>query len=58
MENTTAKTRTGFVYNSSSEGAQVYTDDFRAYEALKRLAHETVKEYVDGEAHINGMESS
>ena len=61
VENTTAKTLTGFVYNSSSEEAQIYTDDFKSYDALKRLAHETVrhsvKEYVNGEAHINGMES-
>lgn len=37
VTNTTAKTLTGFVYASSSEEVQVYTDDFRACEALKRL---------------------
>jgi len=61
IENTTAETLTGFVYNTSSEDAQVYTDDFKGYQSLKRAAHETVKhsvkEYVNGEAHINGMES-
>lgn len=58
---TTAKTLTGFVYTASRQEAQVYTDDAKAYQALKRAAHATVKhsvkEYVDGEAHINGMES-
>ena len=58
---TTAKTLTGFIYTASRQEAQVYTDDARAYQAPKRAAHATVKhsvkEYVDGEAHINGMES-
>jgi len=61
VNNTTAKTLTGFVYSSSMDATQVYTDDATAYEALKRVAHATVKhsakEYVDGQAHINGMES-
>ena len=58
---TTAKTLTGVVYTASRQEARVYTDDAKAYQALKRAAHATikhsVKEYVDGEAHINGMES-
>ena len=58
---TTAETLTGFVYNASRREAQIYTDDAKAYQALKRAAHATVKhsvkEYVNGEAHINGMES-
>ena len=61
VEDTTAQTLTGFVYDTSDEEAQVYTDDARAYQALKRAAHKTVKhsvkEYVDGEAHTNGIES-
>ncbi len=61
VESATAKMLTCFVYDSSNEDTQVYTDDFKAYDALKRLAHETVKhsvkEYVNGDAHINGMES-
>ncbi len=61
VTNTTAETLTGFVYDTSDEDAQVYTDDAKAYQALKRAAHDTVKhsvkEYVDGEAHTNGIES-
>lgn len=61
VTNTTARTLTGFVYGSSSESAQIYTDDAKAYEALKRVAHATVKhsvkQYVDGKAHTNGIES-
>lgn len=61
VENTTAETLTGFVYSTSRQKAQTYTDDAKAYQALKRAAHATVKhsvkQYVDGMAHINGMES-
>ena len=61
VTDTTAETLTGFVYDASEEEAQIYTDDARAYQALRRAAHATVKhsvkEYVDGETHINGMES-
>lgn len=61
IENTTAEILTGFVYDTSSEDAQLYTDDFKGYQSLKRADHETVehsvKEYVNGEAHINGMQS-
>ena len=61
VPDTTAETLTGFVYSTSREEAQTYTDDAKAYQALRRVAHATVKhsvkEYVNGEAHINGMES-
>ena len=61
VEDITAETLTGFVYDASGEDAQIYTDDAKAYQALKRAAHDTVKhsakEYVNGMAHINGMES-
>ena len=61
VQDTTSQTLTGFVYDTSDEEAQVYTDDARAYQALKRAGHKTVKhsvkEYVDGEAHTNGIES-
>ena len=61
VSDTTAKMLTGFVYSTSRQEAQVYTDDATAYQALKRAAHATVKhsvkQYVDGMAHINGMES-
>lgn len=61
VSDTTAETLTGFVYSTSSEEAQTYTDDAKAYQALKRVAHATVKrfarEYVNGMVHINGIES-
>ena len=62
VHDTTAETLTGFVYTASHQDAQeVYTDDAKAYQALKRAVHATVKhsvkEYVNGAAHINGMES-
>ena len=42
-----------------ADGAQVFTDDAAAYKGLPN--HETVKhsvaEYVNGQAHTNGMES-
>ena len=44
---------------STRPGATVYTDDHTAYQGL--LNHETVKhsvgEFVNGQAHTNGMES-
>ena len=61
VHDTTSGTLTGFVYTASREQAQVYTDDAKAYEALKGVAHATVKhsvkQYVDGMAHTNGIES-
>jgi len=60
-ENIPTKTLTGFVYDTSSDDAQVYTDHFKAYDVLKRSAHETfehsVKELVNADAPINGEES-
>ena len=60
VTDTNAETLTGFVYSTSRPEVQVYTTDgARAYQALKRAAHETVKhsvkEYVNGEAHVDGM---
>ena len=61
VSNTTARTLTGFVYSTSVKKAQIYTDDAKAYHRLRREAHDTVKhsvnEYVNGMAHINGIES-
>ena len=41
-------------------GATVYTDDHGAYRRMPRVNHETVRhgvgEYVDGQAHTNGVE--
>ena len=61
VSNTTARTLTGFVYDTSYEETQAYTDDASTYQALRREAHETVKhsvkEYVRGMAHTNSVES-
>ena len=57
---TDAVTLQGFVWDRTSETAQVYTDEAAAYRGMPR-AHGTVAhsvgEYVDGQAHTNGIES-
>ena len=59
VERTDKPTLQGFVHKHTADGAKVYTDEARAYEGL--LNHETVKhsvrEYVNGMAHTNGIES-
>ena len=56
------ETLAGFVLKTVEAGETVYTDDHRAYKRLKDVyEHETVKhsvsEYVNGQAHTNGIES-
>ena len=49
----------GFVAEHAAEGATVYTDEASAYTGLvnrQAVAH-GVGEYVNGQAHVNGMES-
>ena len=59
VESTDAPTLQGFVRENVREGATVYSDEHGAYRGLPN--HETVKhgvgQYVDGMAHINGLES-
>lgn len=59
-EETTAPELQGFVHEHTRPGAQVYTDEAPAYNGLRRY-HESVrhsvKEYVRGQAHTNGIES-
>jgi len=54
-----APTLQGFVESHRKRGAKVYTDDWPSYKGLEN--HEVVKhsvsEYVNGQAHTNGMES-
>ena len=56
---TDKRTLQGFVRGQVADGAQVYTDEAAAYKGLPN--HETVKhsvsEYVNGQAHTNGVES-
>ena len=59
VDRTDGKTLKGFVNSNVKKGGEIYTDDSRAYIGLEN--HATVKhsvsEYVNGQAHINGMES-
>ena len=60
VEHTDKPTLQGFVHRNTEQGAQVYTDEARAYQGLRR-PHEAVshsaKEFVRGMAHTNGIES-
>ena len=59
IEDTGQLTLHGFVTARTERGAKVYTDDHGGYVGLPN--HETVrhsvKEYVNGQAHTNGIES-
>ncbi len=60
VKKTDAEPLQRFVTDYTAEGAQVYTDDARAYKGINR-SHETVRysvgEYVRDQAHTNGLES-
>lgn len=60
VDNTDAKTLQGLMTDHTVEGAQVYTDEARAYQGIKR-PRETVThsagDYVREQAHTNGLES-
>ena len=56
------ETLAGFVHETVEAGETVFTDDHRAYKSLRHVyQHHTVKhsvsEYVNGQAHTNGIES-
>ena len=65
VERTDAATLTGFVEAHAPKGATVYTDDALAYRNLATMfngyTHRTVRhsvgQYVEGQAHTNGIES-
>ena len=59
VASTDGPTLQGFVKSHTATGAMVYTDDHKAYSGLphhKTVKH-TVAEYVNGQAHTNGVES-
>ena len=59
VERVDGPTLKGFVVEHAAEGATVYTDEAAAYTGLanrQAVAH-GVGEYVNGQAHVNGMES-
>ncbi len=62
VDNTSANTLQGFVYDNAEIGAAAYTDEAAAYKGMEGVEHETVKhsisEYVNGQAHTNGVENS
>ena len=61
IKDTTSKTLTTFVGDTTKHGSKVFTDDALAYSKLTGYEHKTVKhsvkEFVNGMAHINGIES-
>ena len=61
VTDTTTETLTGFADDTSYQDAKVYTDDAIACQAPTGAAHATakhsVKEYVNGKAHVNSWES-
>ncbi len=61
VESTDGPTLKAFVYAHAKDGTPVYTDEAMAYKGLEGVQHEVVKhsvgEYVDGQAHTNGLES-
>ena len=48
-----------FVLDQVADGAKVYTDEHAGYRGLPnhQAVNHSVKEYVDGQAHTNGIES-
>ena len=60
VENTDAETLQDFVADHAADDATIYTDDHGGYKGLP-FDHETakhsVREYVNGQAHTNGIES-
>ena len=61
IKDTTSKTLTTFVSDTTKQGSKVFADDALAYSKLKGYAHKTVKhsvkEFVNGMDHTNGIES-
>ena len=58
VRDTRSRTLQGFVNRRIAPDALVYTDEAAAYEGLRRIAvKHSVGEYVNGQAHTNGLES-
>ena len=60
IDDTTAETMQGFIGETASKDATLYTDDHRSYQGLpydhKAVKH-SVGEYVKAQVHTNGIES-
>ena len=59
IESTDQPTLQGFISTNVEHGAKVYTDDHGGYFGLPnhQTVRHSVKEYVNGQAHTNGIES-
>ena len=62
VESVDRRSLEGFIQGRTQKGATVYTDDHGGYDSLwLDFEHESVKhsvrEYVRGQAHTNGIES-
>ena len=59
IEHTDRPTLSGFVDDHTASGAKVYTDEHSGYDWVENheVVHHGVKEYVNGQAHTNGIES-
>ena len=61
IENTKRTNLHGFIEIHVEEGSNVYAEAFKSYRELQGYEHNfvkhSVKEYVDEQVHINGMES-
>ncbi len=61
VNRTNKSTLQGNIHNNIQAKSTVITDDFRGYLGLQGFSHKTVnhsaKEYVNGMAHTNGIES-
>ena len=61
IERTDRATLHGFVTGNVRPGSMVYTDEHRSYRRMPSVRHRSVRhsvgQYVDGQAHVNGMES-
>ncbi len=59
VENVDQPTLHGFIFQEIEPGARVYTDDHGGYFGLPnhQTVRHSVKEYVNGQAHTNGIES-
>ena len=62
VQRTTRKDLEGFVHERVEPGTTIYTDDHGGYSSLwvdfeHQAVHHSVREYVRGQAHTNGIES-
>lgn len=56
---TNKETLQEFVQDNTADGAEIYTDDAKAYDGLPNHAtvKHSIRQYVDGKVHTNGIES-